>query len=160
MEVKSINSKNSSFHQNKNYIEYINRDNSFENLQTQIIENIKKIIINQIYSKFDSLNKNFNDKLEEIRKNMNEANNTINNQLKSILIHINKNNDKEDLNDIIITRNIIKENEGNKDNKNEVKYKQINICRDSNNNIGNLNNNNEERIIVKNYNKNLLKIMK
>ena len=118
MEVKSINSKKSSFHQNNNYKEYINKDNKIENLQTQIIENIKKDIINQLYSKFDNLNKNFNDKLEEIRKNMNEANNIINNQLKNILIQINKNNVQENVNYNVQTRNRIKENEGNIENKN------------------------------------------
>ena len=55
MEVESINSKKSSFHQNNKYIEYINKDNIIENLQTQIIENIKKDIINQLYSKFATL---------------------------------------------------------------------------------------------------------
>jgi len=50
MEVKSINSEKSSFRQNNKYIEYINKDNNIENLQTKIIENIKKDIIKQLYS--------------------------------------------------------------------------------------------------------------
>ena len=158
MEVESINSKKSSFHQNNKYIEYINKDNSIENLQTQIIENIKKDIINQLYSKFDNLNKNFNNKLEELRKNMNEANNIINNQLKNILFQINKNNIQENLNNNIKTRNIIKENEENKENKNEAKYKKMNTCKNANNNIySNLKDANEERILMKNDYKNIVK---
>ena len=90
MEVESIDSKNSFFHKNSKYIEYINKDNSIEKLKAQIIENIKEDIINKLYSKFDNLNKSFNDKLEEIRKNMNESNNHINNQLKNILIKLKK----------------------------------------------------------------------
>ena len=158
MEVESINSKKSFFHQNNKYIEYINKNNSIENLQTQIIENIKKDIINQLYSKFDNLNKNFNNKLEELRKNMNETNNIINNQLKNILFQINKNNIQENLNNNIKTRNIIKENEENKGNKNEAKYKKMNICKNANNNIySNLKNANEERILMKNDYKNIVK---
>jgi len=158
MEVKSINSEKSSFHQNNKYIEYINKDNNIENLQTNIIENIKKDIIKQLYSKFDNLNKNFNDKLEEIRKNMNEANIQINNQLKNILIQINKNNVQENFNNNIKNRNIIKEKEENKVNKNETKYKKMNTCKNStNNNYCNLNNANEERILVKNNYKNIVK---
>ena len=90
MEVESIDSKNNFFHQNNKYIEHINKDNSIEKLQAQIIGNIKEDIINKLYSKFDNLNKSFNDKLEEIRKNMNESNNNINNQLKNILIKLKK----------------------------------------------------------------------
>ena len=92
---------------------------------------------------------------------MNEANNNIYNQLKNILTHINKNNVQENLNYNVKTRNIIKENEGNKENKenkNEAKYKKINTSKYSTNNIyGNLNNANEEKILEKNDYKNIFK---
>ena len=153
MEVESIDSQKSFFHQNNKYIEYINKDNNIEKLQAQIIENIKNDIINQLYSKFDNLNKNFNDKLEEIRKNMNKANNQINNQLKNILIQINKDNTQENLNKNIKNLYIIKENEGNKEIKNEVKYKKLNTYKIN----ANLTNSNIERNIVKNENKNIVK---
>jgi len=69
-----------------------------------------------------------NDKLEET-KNMNEANNIFNNQLKIFLTHINKNNPQENLNNNFKVSNIIKENEGNNENKTEVYYKKVNICK-------------------------------
>jgi len=135
MEVESIDSKNSFFHQNNKYIEHINKDNSLEKLQAQIIENIKEDIINKLYSKFDNLNKSFNDKFEEIRKNVNESNNHINTQLNNILIQINKNNVQENFNKNIKSRYIKKENEGNKEIKKEAKYKKLNTYRNSTNKI-------------------------
>jgi len=158
MEVESIDSKNSFFHQNNKYIEHINKDNSLEKLQAQIIENIKEDIINKLYSKFDNLNKSFNDKLEEIRKNMNEANSQINNQLNNILNQIKKDNIQENFNRNIKSPYIIKENEGNKETKKEAKYKKLNTYKNSpNKSYFNLTNANEKRNIVAKKNKNIFK---
>ena len=153
MEKESFNTKNSSLNQNNKYIEYINKNDNPEKLQNQIINNIKVDIINQLNLKLDNINKNFNDKLEEIKKYIDEA---MKIQLKNILTHINKNNDNENLNKNNNNQKIIfKVNEDNKGIKNETKYKKLNLynCQ-TNYNYGNFNNKNKEKNIIVNDFKN------
>ena len=149
METESFNTKNNSLNQNNKYIEYINKDDVSEKLQDQINEKIKNDIINQLNLKFDSINKNFNDKLEEIKKYIDKA---MKKQLENIFTHINKNNDNENLNKNINNENIIvKANEDNKGIKNEAKYKRLNIDNYLSNNIyDNLRNKNKEKEIIVN----------
>ena len=137
MEAESFNTKISPLNQNNKYIEYINKDDISEKLKTLINEKIKNDIINQLNLKIDNINKNFNDKLEEIKKYIDKA---MKMQLENIFTYIGKNNDNENLNKNINNENIIvKANKDNKGIKNEAKYKKLNIGNyQSNNNYDNL----------------------
>jgi len=149
MEAESFNTKISPLNLNNKYIEYINKDDISEKLTAQINEKIKNDIINQLNLKFDNINKNFNDKLEEIKKYIDKA---MKMQLENIFTYINKNNDNENLNTNINNENIIvKANEDNKGIKNKAKYKRLNIGNyQSNKN----NDNSRKKIIVNHINNN------